>query len=308
MERIGFAGLGRMGKGMASNLQKKGFDLTVFDLQETPLAALEKLGAKRAASFGELIRNCDIVLTALPGPQEVEAAINDRDGIAVHGRPGMIFMDHSTVDPTTTDRLSDVIEAKGMSWVDAPIGRLASHAERGECLFMVGASAADFARVKPLLQAMGTTIHHCGPVGHGIRTKLVNNYLSVVSCQMNAEVLTLANSFGLDLETTLDVIHGTSATNGQLKLNFATKVLVGDTEPGFSVDLAHKDLTLIVNSANTNRVALPIAAVARESLSLARSTPYHGKDFSALLDFWCERAGLAKMRFRTQGPAQEASS
>ncbi|WP_291577677.1 NAD-binding protein [Bradyrhizobium sp.] len=147
---------------------------------------------------------------------------------------------------------------------------------------------------------MGTVIHHCGKVGNGIRTKLVNNYLSVVSCQMNAEVLTLANAYGLDLETTLDVIHGTSATNGQLKLNFATKVLVGDTEAGFTVDLAHKDLTLIVNSANANKVALPIAAVARESLSLARSTPYHALDFSALLDFWCERAGLKKVRFKTQ--------
>jgi 4-hydroxybutyrate dehydrogenase/sulfolactaldehyde 3-reductase len=185
--------------------------------------------------------------------------------------------------------------------VDAPIGRLAAHADRGESLFMVGASDADFGRVKPLLQAMGTTIHRCGKVGNGIRTKLVNNYLSVVSCQMNAEVMTLANAYDLDLETTLDVIHGTTATNGQLKLNFATKVFVGDVEPGFSVDLAHKDLTLIVNSANANKVALPIAAAARESLSLARSTPYHAKDFSALLDFWCERAGLKKVRFKTQG-------
>jgi 4-hydroxybutyrate dehydrogenase / sulfolactaldehyde 3-reductase len=126
----------------------------------------------------------------------------------------------------------------------------------------------------------------------------VNNYLSVVSCQMNAEVLTLANAFGLDLESTLDVIHGTSATNGQLKLNFATKVLAGDTSPGFSVDLAHKDLTLIVNAANASKVPLPIAAVARESLSQARSTPYHAKDFSALLDFWCERAGLQMVRFK----------
>ena len=140
-------------------------------------------------------------------------------------------------------------------------------------------------------------------IGHGIRTKLVNNYLAVISCQMNAEVLTLSNAYGLDLETTLDVIHGTSATNGQLKLNFATKVLVGDTEPGFRIDLAHKDLTLIVNSANASKVSVPIAAAARESLSLARSTPYHAKDFSALLDFWCERAGLNKVRFKTQGKA-----
>jgi 4-hydroxybutyrate dehydrogenase/sulfolactaldehyde 3-reductase len=300
MDRIGFVGLGRMGKGMASNLQKKGFGLTVFDLQEAPLLDLEKLGAKRAKSFAELVQNSDVVLTVLPGSPEVEAAVLGPEGILAHGRPGLLLMDLSTVDPVTTDKLSAALAAKGMSMVDSPIGRLASHADRGECLFMVGASEPDFNRVKPLLQAMGTTIHHCGKVGNGIRTKLVNNYLSIVSCQMNAEVLTLANAYGLDLETTLDVIHGTSATNGQLKLNFATKVLVGDTDAGFTVDLAHKDLTLIVNSANTNKVALPIAAVARESLSLARSTPYHALDFSALLDFWCERAGLKKVRFKTQ--------
>src|ERR1700722_18854944 len=303
MDRIGFVGLGRMGKGMASNLQKKGFVLTVFDLQETPLADLEKLGAKRAKSFAELVQNSDVVLTVLPGSPEVEAAVLGADGILVHGRPGLLLMDLSTVDPITTDKLSAALAAKGMSMVDSPIGRLASHADRGESLFMVGGSDADFNRVKPLLQAMGNVIHHCGKVGNGIRTKLANNYLSVVSCQMNAEVLTLANAYGLDLETTLDVIHGTSATNGQLKLNFATKVLVDDTEPGFSVDLAHKDLTLIVNSANANKVSLPIAAAARESLSMARSTPYHAKDFSALLDFWCERAGLKKVRFKTQSKA-----
>lgn len=301
MDRIGFVGLGRMGKGMASNLRRKGFALTVFDLQEPPLADLEKLGAKRAGSFAELVQNSDVVLTVLPGSPEVEAAVFGPDGILVHGRPGLLLMDLSTVDPLTTDKLFAALAAKGMSMVDSPIGRLASHADRGECLFMVGASDSDFSRVKPLLQAMGTTIHHCGKVGNGIRTKLVNNYLSIVSCQMNAEVLTLAKAYGLDLETTLDVIHGTSATNGQLKLNFATKVLTGDTAAGFTVDLAHKDLTLIVNSANTNKVPLPIAAAARESLSLARSTPYHALDFSALLDFWCERAGLGKVRFRKQG-------
>jgi 4-hydroxybutyrate dehydrogenase/sulfolactaldehyde 3-reductase len=300
MDRIGFVGLGRMGKGMASNLQKKGFDVTVFDIQEKPLLDLVKLGAKRAKSFVELVQNSDMVLTVLPGSPEVEAAVLGPEGILAQGRPGLLYMDLSTVDPVTTDKLSAALAAKGMKMVDSPIGRLASHAERGECLFMVGASDDDFNRVKPLLQAMGTTIHHCGKVGNGIRTKLVNNYLSIVSCQMNAEVLTLANAYGLDLETTLDVIHGTSATNGQLKLNFATKVLVGDTEAGFTVDLAHKDMTLIVNSANANKVALPIAAVARESLSLARSTPYHALDFSALLDFWCERAGLKKVRFKTQ--------
>ena len=295
-ERIGFIGLGAMGKGMASNLQNKGFQLSVFDIDPEPMAVLVQLGATQAASIAELTEASDIVVTMLPGSPEVDAVVLGEGGVLAHGRDGMLLLDMSTVDPLTTDLLARRLPEAGMAVVDAPVGRLASHANAGESLFMVGASDEDFARVRPLLEAMGTTIHHCGAVGSGMRTKLVNNYLAIVSCQMNAEVLTLSARFGLDLQTTLDVIHGTTATNGQLKINYATKVLIGDTEPGFAIDLAHKDLTLIVNAANQVKVALPIAAAARESVSLARSTDYHNKDFSALLDHWCERAGVKAPR------------
>ena len=103
--------------------------------------------------------------------------------------------------------------------------------------------------MKPLLEAMGTTIHHCGGVGTGMRTKLVNNFLAIISCQINAEAIALSQRFGLSLEKTLDVIHGTTATNGQLKIAWPAKVLKGDIEPGFTIDLAHKDLSLIVDAA-----------------------------------------------------------
>src|SRR5215203_3785743 len=112
---------------------------------------------------------------------------------------------------------------------------------------------------------MGTTIHHCGSVGTGIRTKLVNNYLAIISCQLNAEALALSQRFGLDLTKTLEVCYGTTATNGQLKINWPNKVLRGDTEAGFTIDLAHKDLTLIIDAANAARVPMPIAAAAREA-------------------------------------------
>ncbi len=295
-ERVGFIGLGRMGKPMAANLQRKGFELTVFDIDEPPMAVLVQLGARQAASAAEAAENSDVVVTMLPGPPEVEAVVMGTDGVFANARPGTLVMDMSTVDPATTDMLAARAADQGIGMVDAPVGRLASHADAGESLFMVGASDADFARVRPLLEAMGTAIHHCGAVGSGIRTKLVNNFLAIVSCQMNAEALALASRFGLDLKSTLDVVHGTTATNGQLKVNFAAKVLTGDIEPGFTIDLAHKDLTLIVNAANAAKVPLPIAAAARESLSLARTTPYRTKDFSALLDHWCERAGIGKPR------------
>lgn len=295
-ERIGFIGLGAMGKGMASNLQNKGFQLNVFDISPAPVGVLVQLGATEAASIAELTEASDIVVTMLPGSPEVEAVVLGEGGVLANGQNGKLLLDMSTVDPITTDTLAEKLSEGGMAMVDAPVGRLAQHANAGESLFMVGASDADLARVRPLLEAMGTTIHHCGAVGSGMRTKLVNNYLAIVSCQMNAEVLTLSARFGLDLQTTLDVIHGTTATNGQLKINYATKVLTGDIEPGFAIDLAHKDLTLIVNAANQVKVPLPIAAAARESVSLARSTKFHDKDFSALLDHWCERAGVKAPR------------
>jgi 4-hydroxybutyrate dehydrogenase/sulfolactaldehyde 3-reductase len=185
-----------------------------------------------------------------------------------------------------------------VSFVDAPVGRLASHADRGESLFMVGASAADFARVEPLLKAMGNTIYHCGDVGSGTRTKLVNNYLAVSSCQLNAEALALSQQFGLTLERTLDVLYGTTAVNGQLKIAWPAKVLKGDVEPGFTIDLAHKDLSLIMEVANAAKVPMPMGAMAREAFSTARSRGYGSKDFSAMLDVLCDLAGIEKPRLK----------
>jgi 4-hydroxybutyrate dehydrogenase/sulfolactaldehyde 3-reductase len=207
-----------------------------------------------------------------------------------------VLVDMSTIDPLLTDRLAAAAAAKGCGFVDAPVGRLASHAERGESLFMVGAADETFTRIKPMLDAMGTTVHHCGKAGTGIRTKLVNNYLAIVSYAFNAEALALSQRFGLSLEKTLDVIHGTTATNGQLKIAWPSKVLKGDTEPGFTIDLAHKDLTLIVDAANAARVPMPIGAAARESFSTARGQGQGAKDFSAMADVWCDLAQTAKPR------------
>jgi 4-hydroxybutyrate dehydrogenase/sulfolactaldehyde 3-reductase len=143
---------------------------------------------------------------------------------------------------------------------------------------------------------MGTTIHHCGAAGTGMRTKLVNNFLAIVSCQMNAEAIALSQRFGLSLPKTLDVIHGTTATNGQLKLAWPTKVLKGDVEPGFTIDLAHKDLTLISDAANASRVPAPILAAAREAFSSARAQGHGDKDFSAVVDVLCALASIDKPR------------
>ena len=296
MDKVGFIGLGRMGRGMASNLAKKGFELVVYDINPEPVRALEALGARRANGVAGVAQASDVVITMLPASPEVEGAVVGPDGILANGRAGQVIMDMSTVEPKTTDLIAKAAADKGLSVVDAPVGRLAAHADRGESLFMVGASDADFARVKPMLDAMGTTVHHCGPVGTGIRTKLVNNYLAIILCQLNAEALALSQRFGLDLTKTLEVCYGTTATNGQLKINWPNKVLKGDIEPGFTIDLAHKDLSIIIAAANAEKVPLPVAAAAREMFSLARSGKYGQADFSAMVDALCDAAGIDKPR------------
>ena len=147
MEKIGFIGLGRMGRPMASNLRKHGFDLSVFDINPDAVRELVDLGATAASDISQIARSCTIVITMLPTSVEVEHVALGEKGVFANARKGTVLLDMSTIDPLATDRLHAHAQKAGMSVVDAPVGRLAEHADRGESLFMVGASDADFARV-----------------------------------------------------------------------------------------------------------------------------------------------------------------
>jgi 4-hydroxybutyrate dehydrogenase/sulfolactaldehyde 3-reductase len=296
MEKIGFIGLGRMGKPMAANLRKKGFELVVLDINAQAVNDLVALGAAAGSSAAQIAKDCSIVVTMLPSSVEVEQVCLGAEGIFAHAAKGSLLLDMSTIDPLATDRLQAKALEHGLSVVDAPVGRLAEHADRGESLFMVGASEADFTRVKPLLDAMGTTVYHCGDVGTGGRTKLVNNYVAVTLCQVNAEALALSQRFGLDITKTLQVLYGTSATNGQLRMNFPNKVLKGDTTPGFTIDLAHKDMSLVLGAAHAAKVPMPVAAAVYESFSLARASEYGRIDFSGIADAICDLAKIDRAR------------
>ena len=293
---VGFIGLGNMGRPMAANLVRKGASVIVNDVNGEPVRVLTGLGAEAAVSAAEVAHASDIIFTMLPTTGAVLEVVGGAQGVLAHARKGAIVVDMSTIDPLATDRLGADAAARGIAFADAPVGRLASHAERGESLFMVGASIDTMFTIRPFLEMMGTTIHHCGGVGTGMRTKLVNNYLAIISCQLNAEAVALSQRFGLDLSKTLEVIHGTTATNGQLKIAWPAKVLAGDTAPGFTIDLAHKDLTLIVEAANHAKVPVPIASAAREAFSAARASGAGGRDFSSIVDVLCDGAGIARPR------------
>ena len=291
MDKIGFIGLGRMGLSMAANIVKSGTDVWGFDTQTAQTAAFKERGGHLCASIADVAAQSDIIITMLPNSEIVEAVIAGPGGVLSTAKAGATIMDMSTVRPETSDKMAALCLKQNIGFIDAPVGRLASHADAGLSLFMVGGEVSDFDRVLPLLNVMGSEIYHCGPAGAGTRTKLVNNFLAISYCQMNAEALALTAKFGLDLDSTLDVLYGTTATNGQLKIAWPAKVLNHDSEPGFTIDLAHKDLTLVVEAANAAQVPMPMAAAAREAFSSARARGFGGKDFSGMLEAHCELTG-----------------
>ena len=290
--KIGFIGLGAMGLPMSSNLQRKGFALTVFDLDEAKMDQVVALGARKAATIADASRCQDIVTTVLPATPHVEAVVLGSDGVLANIDAGALLMDMSTIDANGTDRVAAACKAKGIGFVDSPIGRLALHAQRGESLFMVGADDADFARVEPALNAMGTDIFRCGKPGMGSRMKVINNFMLLSTAQIVAEALTLGTKLGLDIQTMHDVTGNTTARNGQFHVLMVNKVLKGDIDPGFTVDLAFKDLTLAMTAAAECRVGLPMGAAAHAVFGGARATEYATRDYSALLDYACENAGI----------------
>lgn len=291
--RVGFIGLGNMGRPMASNLARKGFALTVLDTVPARMEALAALGARTAASLAALVEASDVTITMLPDTPDVERVVLGPGGVLERGRPGMLHLDTSTIAPATSRAMAERLAARGIRFVDAGVGRSPAHAERGECLFMVGAEAADLARIRPLLEAMGDRIIHAGPPGTGIALKIVNNYIAMCLCQVNAEAFTLAARLGLPARTLFEVVTNSLSSNDHLKLYWPTKALRGDTEPGFALDLAFKDLSIGVAAAAAVGAPAHVGAAAREAMDRARRI--HGlgaRDVTAVLTAAAAEAGI----------------
>ncbi|WP_276808699.1 NAD(P)-dependent oxidoreductase [Castellaniella defragrans] len=295
--KIAFVGLGAMGAPMASNIARKGIALTVYDIVRAQVDQVAQAGATPAPTLGTAVEGAEIVITMLPATQHVLDVVAGADSILDRMAPGGLLIDMSTIAPSGTDRVIESCKSKGIRFIDAPVGRLASHAIRGESLFMVGCDdERDFEAAKPLFDAMGTSIIRCGKAGTGIRIKIVNNFQILSIAEITAEALVLGAKLGLSVEKMKEVNGQTTATNGQMQVNFATKSLIGDTEPGFTFDLSHKDMTLAMEAAAELRLGLPVGAAARAVYGAARSTPFAKKDFSALLDYASDLAGIEPPR------------
>ncbi len=287
---VGVIGLGNMGGGMAASLARAGFNVTGVDTSE---AAREKAVASNvriAADIAALAASSDMILTMLPDSPDVEACMLGPGGVAEHVRPGTLVIEASTIAPATTKAVAAALTAKGCAFIDAPVGRAPANAANGTLMFMVGASPEGFTRAKPYLDAMGTDIHHCGAVGTGIAMKLVLNLLGQSTCQLSAEVMALGLKMGLSLETLHPILTGGIGRNGFIADYWPTKVLRGDTEPGFAIRLSAKDLRLAAAMAEEAGAPIPTGAAAA---AVNRAAVTHGHlDVSGMLTVACENAGV----------------
>lgn len=288
--QVGFIGLGLMGGGMTKNLLNKGVPVKGYDIDAEVVARLVSEGGTAASSPADAADGADVVFTMLPNSPLVEGAVFGEKGILKTLKPGAIYVDSSTIHPEMTDSIGKRLKARGFAMVDAAVGRTSDHAWAGTLIFMVGGDEADVARVSPLLEKMGETIYHCGPLGMGIRAKIVNNYHTTVLNVLTAETLTLAEAFGLSLEKATDVMRGTPAGRSHLLTTYPSKVLKGDVSPAFPLDLADKDLGIALEAASKCRLPLPAGAAARQMYSYAGAKGYGRQDWTAMLLAYREMA------------------
>ena len=255
-ERIGFIGLGIMGRGMAANLLKAGFPLTVWNRTASRGNDLVAQGAQRGASPADVAAQSDIILVCVSDTPDVEAVILGEHGVIQGARPGTLVVDHSTISPQATKALAAALAEQGVAMLDAPVSGGSEGAAKGTLSIMVGGDAADFARALPVFQAMGKAITHVGPNGAGQTVKLVNQVLVVGNCLAMCEALMFAQAGDVDLEKTFNAISQ-GAAGSWMFTNRAPQIMRRDWRPGFTVDLQQKDLRLVLDAADDFGVPLP---------------------------------------------------
>jgi len=248
---IGFIGVGLMGHGMAKNVVSKGYPLVVLGHRNrAPIEHLVSLGAREAKTARELAAQCDIVHLCVTGSPQVEALVRGADGIAAGGKPGLIVIDCSTSNPVSTLALGEVLKAGGMTLVDAPLSRTPKEAEEGTLDTMVGADAATFARIEPVLRLWAGNVVHLGPLGLGHKMKLINNFVAMGYAALYAEALAIARKAGLSIEQFHSVLGSGRMRNGFYDTFMKWSLENDPNAHKFTISNAHKDMRYLASMAN----------------------------------------------------------
>jgi 3-hydroxyisobutyrate dehydrogenase len=281
--RLAFIGLGIMGAPMAFNLLKAGFQVTVYSRTRSKAQPVIDAGAVWADSPAEATRQADVVLICVSDTPDVEWVLFGDSGVIHTAKPGTICIDHSTISPESTEWAASSLLEKEIILLDAPVSGGQKGAIEAKLSIMVGGPKEAVEQVRPILSVMGTTITHCGPVGCGQKTKLVNQIMVIHTIMSIAEGLAFAKRAGLNMDTTLAATTSGAASSRSL-VNLGPKILAGDFTPAFKVDLQLKDLRLVREYARRIGQPLPGTALATELLSVLAAQGRGSDGTQALYD------------------------
>ena len=294
MDTIGFIGLGNMGSGMASNIQKAGYPMVVYDIQEGATRPYLERGGRLASSPEELARLSDVTLTSLPGPKEVEEVATGPEGILAGIREGSIYVDLSTSRPTLIRQIEPMFRRKGAHVLDAPVSGGKSGAASGNLAVMVGGDQEIFERIKPLLDSFGDKVFYAGAIGAGSIAKLVHNMIGHGVRQAIAEGLTLGVKAGVDAEPLWECVRrGALGRMSVLHEAVPQKLLRNDFDTvGFGMALARKDIGLATELGREFDVPMPIANLAEQIAIQAMNRGWGDRDSSVPILLQEEAAGI----------------
>jgi 2-hydroxy-3-oxopropionate reductase len=282
-EKVGFIGLGIMGRPMAKNLIDAGHELILYNRTTEKAEELAgEGGAEVGASPGEVAAQSDVTITMLPDSPQVEEVVAGEGGVLEGIQQGSLLVDMSTISPVVTEELSEKARERGASMLDAPVSGGDVGAIEGTLSIMVGGAKEDFERATPLFDAMGKTVTHVGPVGAGQVVKAANQIVVALTIEAVSEALVLGSRGGVSPEKVLDVLGGGLAGNKVMEVK-REKFLSHTFDPGFRSELHHKDLGIALAAGREYGVALPVTAIVDQMLLSMKMKGWGGEDHSALL-------------------------
>ncbi|WP_030454889.1 2-hydroxy-3-oxopropionate reductase [Herbidospora cretacea] len=279
---IGFIGLGIMGTPMAANLVRAGHTVVGYDVSATRLDELAELGGKAAASIGEAVAQAHVVITMLPDSPQVEEVVFGEGGVLDHAPAGLLLIDMSTIRPETSRRVAQAAAVKGVHAIDAPVSGGEKGAVDGTLSIMIGGRAEDVESAREILRVLGTTIVHVGPAGAGQTVKAANQLVVGGTYALVAEAIVLLEASGVDPKAGMDVLAGGLAGSRILELK-RHSMIERSFQPGFRIDLHHKDMGIATAAAREAGIALPMTALVAQLIAAARAQGHGALDHSALL-------------------------
>jgi 2-hydroxy-3-oxopropionate reductase len=293
VSKIGFIGLGIMGKPMVRNLRKAGHELVVFDIFSKSVDKMVGDGIGRGASAKDVAASTDLVITMLPDGPEVEQAILGPGGVLEGVHAASIIVDMSSISPLVSQKIAAACEAKGAAFLDAPVSGGEPKAIDGTLAIMVGGDAETFSKVEPILKLMGSSVVLTGGVGAGNVTKLANQIIVACNIAAMSEALVLADRCGVDSEVVFNAIKGGLAGSTVLNAK-APMVIARNFKPGFRIRLHQKDLRNALLTAESKKVALPMTSLVQQILMALMNRGSGDLDHSAIFTFIEEMAPKAE--------------